>query len=86
MAQKSEGDAEIRARKNVAGRFGFLLGIIAAVTAVAINLWRAPRPWTWTTIALAALMAALNVPLGIVLGLLGERLTRSSSGGSATRK
>jgi len=39
-------------------------------------MWRAPRPWTLSSISLAVLMAALNIPLGIGLGLLGERLTR----------
>jgi hypothetical protein len=46
------------------------------VAAIAINLWNSPHPWEWTGLALAVLMAALNVPLGIFLGLLGEKLTR----------
>ena len=71
-----EDDPLIKARIDVAGRFGFVLGCIAAVSAIALNLWKTPRPWELTSLALAVLMAALNVPLGIMLGLLGEKLTR----------
>ena len=71
-----EDDPRIRARQDAAGRFGFVLGCIACVAAIAINLWNSPHPWEWTGLALAVLMAALNVPLGIFLGLLGEKLTR----------
>ena len=72
------GDREklIKARKSVAGRFGFILGCIAAIVAVSINLYRAPRPMTVSSTVLAVLMAALNVPLGIAFGLLGEVMTR----------
>jgi len=70
-------DVLIKARQNLAGRFGFILGCIAAVAAATINLWRAPRPFSLTSVALAVLMAALNIPFGIVLGLIGERITRS---------
>lgn len=69
-------EAEIKARQSLAGRFGFVLGCIAAVVAATINLWRAPRPFTLASVALAVLMAALNIPFGIALGLLGERITR----------
>ena len=72
----SAHDREIKARQNIAGRFGFVLGCVAAVAAIGINMWRAPRPWTLSSISLAVLMAALNIPLGIGLGLLGEKLTR----------
>jgi len=41
-------DALIKARQNLAGRFGFILGCIAAVAAATINLWRAPRPFSLT--------------------------------------
>ena len=75
--KESAEEREIRARKNIAGRFGFVLGCVAAVAAIGINMWRAPRPWTLSSISLAVLMAALNIPLGIGLGLLGEKLTRS---------
>lgn len=75
--RKTGDDTEIKARKNIAGRFGFVLGCVAAVAAIGINMWRAPRPWTLSSVTLAVLMAALNVPLGIGLGLLGERLTRA---------
>jgi hypothetical protein len=74
--RNSADEREIKARKNIAGRFGFVLGCIAAVAAIGINMWRAPRPWTLSSVTLAVLMAALNIPLGIGLGLLGERLTR----------
>jgi hypothetical protein len=73
---RGDDDQQIRARQSVAGRFGFVLGCVAAVAAATINLWRAPRPFTVASVALAVLMAALNVPFGIALGLLGERLTR----------
>jgi len=83
MARKSDREyaALIKARQDAAGRFGFGLGVLAAVTALAINLWRAPRPFTWQTIVVATLMAALNVPLGIAFGLLGERMTRPPQDG-----
>jgi hypothetical protein len=68
--------ALLKERQNTAGRFGFALGCCTAIVAITINLWRAPQPWTWGSIALAVLMAALNVPLGIGLGLLSERVTR----------
>ncbi len=76
MANEQHGDSDPRARQNTAGRFGFALGCIAAVAALAINLWRAPRPFSAVSMTLAVLMAALNVPLGIALALLGERMTR----------
>jgi len=72
----NDRDALIKTRQNVAGRFGLTLGCIAAVLAATINLWRAPRPFTPASVALAVLMAALNIPFGIALGLLGERITR----------
>jgi hypothetical protein len=71
-----EDDPRIKARQSVAGRFGFILGCIAAATAIGINLYRTPRPWDWLAVMIAVLMAALNMPLGIMLGLLGEKLTR----------
>jgi hypothetical protein len=71
-----EDDAHIKARQDVAGRFGFILGCIAAAVALVIDMMRAPRPLTFISLALAVLMAALNLPLGIILGLLGERATR----------
>lgn len=71
-----ERDAAIKARQDIAGRAGFTLGVIAAVAAVSINLYRSPRPYTFISLALAILMAALNMPLGIMLGLAGEKITR----------
>ena len=74
--RKPEDDPRIKARIDAAGRFGFTLGCVAAVAAVTINLIRAPRPYSFVSLVLAILMAALNLPFGIMLGLLGERLTR----------
>jgi hypothetical protein len=72
----ADREKQIKARKSAAGRFGFILGCVAAVVAASINLYRAPRPLTLSSFALAVLMAALNVPLGIAFGLLGELMTR----------
>lgn len=71
---------EIEGRKSAAGRFGFILGCVAAVLAFAIELFVAPKPLVPVTIVTAGLMAALNVPLGIALGLIGERMTRQKGG------
>ena len=71
-----EDDPQIKARVDTAGRFGFVLGCIAAIAAIAINVWRSPADWSVLTMTIAVLMAALNVPLGIWLGLWGEKLTR----------
>jgi len=76
MRNERDTNAEIRARQNAAGRFGFTLGCVAAVLALALNLYRAPRPLDVMTIVLAVLMAALNIPLGIAFGLVGEKLSR----------
>lgn len=76
MANDVDREKQIKARKSVAGRFGFILGCIAALVAASINLYRAPRPFTVSSVVLAVLMAALNLPLGIVFGLLGEIMTR----------
>lgn len=67
-------------RINAAGRFGFVLGCIAAVVAFGISLFRAPKPLLPMTVVTAALMAAMNVPLGIAMGLVGERMTRKKGG------
>ncbi len=77
MADDPHEEDEIAARKAVAGRFGFVLGCIAAAIAAIINLVRLPR-WSPVGIALALLMAALNVPLGIIFGLVGERMSRGA--------
>jgi hypothetical protein len=76
---EAEREAAIKARQNVAGKFGFILGCIAAVIAVTMNVMRAPRPMSFLSLALAVLMAALNMPIGIMLGLLGEKVTRPKS-------
>jgi hypothetical protein len=44
--------------------------------AAAINFARAPRPVSAGIALLIVLVAALNIPLGIGMGLLGERLSR----------
>ena len=84
MADDPQNQHEIEARKAVAGRFGFVLGCIAAVIAAIINLVRL-RHWSTIGVALAILMAALNVPLGVVFGLIGERMSRSSGRPPADR-
>jgi hypothetical protein len=76
MRTKPDADAEIKARKAVAGKFGFTLGCIAAAAALGVNLYRAPKPLALAPVLLALLMAALNVPFGIGIGLMGEWLTR----------
>ena len=82
-----DDDPQIKARVDLAGRFGCTLGCIAAVSAVVINLYRTPRSWDeWPSVALAVLMAALNIPLGIMLGLFGEKLTRPKRPGPPRRR
>jgi len=66
-------------RQNAAGRAGFVLGCLAAVITSVINLVRAPRPLSLGIVVLSVLIAALNIPLGIGLALLVERLSRSQS-------
>jgi hypothetical protein len=68
----------VRVRKQVAGRIGFTMGCIAAAVAAAINFVRAPRPLTLGLGLLIVLVAALNIPLGIAMGLLGEWVTRGT--------
>lgn len=77
MADDPREEREIEARRAVAGRFGFVLGCIAAAIAAIINLVRL-RHWSTFGVALAVLMAALNVPLGIIFGLVGEWMSRPS--------
>ncbi|MFL5613900.1 MAG: hypothetical protein ACJ796_09605 [Gemmatimonadaceae bacterium] len=69
-------DPILRARRQTAGRVGFAMGCIAAVVAAIINFVRAPRPLSGGIALLIVLVAALNIPLGIAIGLLGERLSR----------
>lgn len=71
-----ERDAQIKFRQHLAGKFGFILGCVAAIIAVAINLYRAPKPISVLSLAISVLLAALNMPIGIMLGLWGERVTR----------
>ena len=72
-------DEETKRRVDVAGRFGFVLGLVAAILAFAISTFRAPKPMSGLAILTAALMAAINVPLGIAMALLGEKLTRGKT-------
>ena len=74
-ARNSEGK-QFQERKQTAGRVGFAMGCVAAVVAATINFYRAPRPFTLGIVALIVLVAALNIPLGIAVGLLGERVSR----------
>jgi len=77
MAAGGDSNAsEFQARRQTAGRVGFAMGCVAAVVASAINFARAPRPITLGVALLIVLVAALNIPLGIAVGLLGERLSR----------
>ena len=71
-----ERDALIQYRQQRVGKFGFILGCVAAVIALAINLYRAPRPLSFPSLVISVLLAALNMPIGIMLGLWGEKLTR----------
>ena len=72
--------SEFQARRQTAGRVGFAMGCVAAVVAAAINFTRAPRPLTLGVTLLIVLVAALNIPLGIAVGLVGERLSRPRPG------
>jgi hypothetical protein len=74
--RRKSDDPELRARRQTAGRVGFAMGCIAALVAAAINFVRAPRPVSPGITLLIVLVAALNIPLGIAIGLLGERLSR----------
>jgi hypothetical protein len=74
-----ERDAAIKTREDRAGKAGFILGCIAAVIALSLNLYRSPQPYSFVALAMAVLMAALNLPIGIMLGLFGEKMTRPKS-------
>ncbi len=78
--RKPEDDPAIKARQNAAGRTGFILGVFAAIAALAINLVRTERPYDVLSVVIAALMAALNVPFGIMLALFAEKWTRPKPG------
>ena len=76
MTARDSESGERRARKQTAGRVGFAMGCVAAVVAAGINFARAPQPITLGVGLLIVLVAALNIPLGIAIGLVGERLSR----------
>jgi hypothetical protein len=71
-----EDDPLIKARVSSAGRAGFILGCLAAAAAISINVWRSGGDRSILALATAVLMAALNVPLGIMTMLWAEKLTR----------
>ncbi len=73
--RKPEDDPAIKARQDAAGRTGFILGCLAAIAALVINLARTERPYEFLSLVVAILMAALNVPFGIMLALLAEKWT-----------
>jgi uncharacterized membrane protein len=73
---RTPNDTVLRARRQTAGRVGFAMGCVAAIVAAIINFLRAPRPISAGIALLIVLVAALNIPLGIAIGLLGERLSR----------
>lgn len=75
-SRESRVDPQVLARRQTAGRVGFAMGCVAAIVAAVINFLRAPRPVTPGIAALIVLVAALNIPLGIAIGLLGERVSR----------
>jgi hypothetical protein len=78
--RRPEDDPAIKARQDAAGKTGFVLGCIAAIAALVINLMRTERPYEFLSLLVAALMAALNVPFGIMLALLAEKWTRPRTG------
>jgi NhaP-type Na+/H+ or K+/H+ antiporter len=79
QAARDPVSPEVRARKQTSGRVGFAMGCVAAIVAAAINFARAPRPISAGVGLLIVLVAALNIPLGIAIGLLGERLSRRAT-------
>jgi hypothetical protein len=76
MTARDSENAQLRTRRQTAGRVGFAMGCVAAIVAAGINFARAPRPIGFGVALLIVLVAALNIPLGIAVGLLGERLSR----------
>jgi hypothetical protein len=74
------GSDDVEYRINAAGRFGFILGCVAAVLAFGIGYFKAPKPMTGLAVLTLALMAAINVPLGIAMALFGEKITRNKGG------
>jgi hypothetical protein len=78
--RRPEDDPAIKARQDAAGKTGFILGCFAAIAAVVINLMRTERSFDFLSLLVAVLMAALNVPFGIMLALLAEKWTRPKPG------
>ena len=78
--RKPEDDPAVKARQDAAGKTGFILGCFAAIAAFVINLVRTERPYEFLSLLVAVLMAALNVPFGIMLALLAEKWTRPRTG------
>ena len=71
-----ERDAAIKARQNVAGKFGLVLGCVAAIVAMTLNFYWNGLPSDFIALAFYVLIAALNLPIGISLGLLFEKWSR----------
>jgi hypothetical protein len=84
--RRPEDDPAIKARQDTAGKTGFVLGCVAAVAALAINLVRSERPYDFLSLLVAVLMAMLNVPFGIMLALLAEKWTRPKTKGPPAKK
>ena len=78
--RRPEDDPVIKARQDAAGKTGFILGCFAAIAALVVNLGRTERPYEFLSLLVAVLMAALNVPFGIMLALLAEKWTRPKTG------
>ena len=78
--RRPEDDPAIKARQDAAGKTGFVLGCFAAIAALVINLVRTERPYEFLSLLIAVLMAALNIPFGIMLALLAEKWTRPKAG------
>jgi hypothetical protein len=74
-----ERDAQIRYRQQVAGKFGFIIGCAAAIIAVTLNFYWNGLPADFVGLAFYVLIAALNLPIGIGIGLLFEKWSRPKS-------
>jgi hypothetical protein len=82
MSHRDDQDrqAEIDARQTAARRFGFILGCIAAMIAAIIQFIRLRNTINLASGLTVTVMAALNIPLGILFALIGERVSRSKPG------
>ncbi|HXT14107.1 MAG TPA: hypothetical protein VN706_00665 [Gemmatimonadaceae bacterium] len=71
-----ERDAQIKSRQQLAGKFGFILGCVASVAALGLNFYWKGVPEEFIGLAFYVLIAALNMPIGIMIGLLFEKWSR----------